>query len=263
MTRLNRSISLGLVIIMLMMALSGCAALNVFSQGGGLVINEVVSANESSFPVEALGAPDWLELYNGTDKEIDLTGYTVLRTDTNDKQFEIPAGTIAPGEYLVICATEATAEDCPYMITGFNLPKKGVGLKLKDANGMTVDQINVPTMAEDISYCRTAEGMSFCQTPTPGSENAGVFAATLEEVEAAEAPEGLRINEASEEFVEIYNYGTEPISLAAFCLTDNVSKKSKWRMPYETLEPGAYLLVSLIFFPIFPTVHLYFIFSHK
>jgi len=246
MTRLNRIISLGLVIIMLMMALSGCAALNVFSQGGGLVINEVVSANESSFPVEALGAPDWLELYNGTDKEIDLTGYTVLRTDTNDKQFEIPAGTIAPGEYLVICATEAAAEDCPYMITGFNLPKKGVGLKLKDANGMTVDQINVPTMAEDISYCRTAEGMSFCQTPTPGSENAGVFAATLEEVEAAEAPEGLRINEASEEFVEIYNYGTEPISLAAFCLTDNVSKKSKWRMPYETLEPGAYLLVSLI-----------------
>ena len=192
MTRLNRIVSLVLIFIMMMTLLSGCAALNVFSQGGGLVINEVVSANESSFPVEGLGAPDWLELYNGSDKEIDLTGYTILRTDTNDKQFEIPSGTIAPGEYLVICATEAVAEDCAYLITGFNLPKKGVGLKLKDANGMTVDQFNVPTMAEDISYCRTAEGMSFCQTPTPGSENAGVFAATLEEVEAAEAPVAKR-----------------------------------------------------------------------
>ena len=246
MTRFNKIVSLVLAVVAVMTMFSGCAALEAFAPGGSLVINEVVSANESSFLVEALGAPDWIELYNGTDKEIDLTGYTILRTDATDKQYVIPSGTIAPGEYLVICATEAKAEECEYLITGFNLPKKGVGIKLKNANGMKVDELTVPTLTEDISYCRGAEGFSFCQTPTPGSENAGVFAATLEEVEAAEAPAGLIINEAAEEFVELYNSSSEPISLAAFCLTDNVSKKSKWRLPYDTLEPGEYLLISLV-----------------
>lgn len=245
MTRFYKITGLLLAVMLFCLPLMGCSA-GLLSSGGGLVFSEIVSSNNSSFLVETLGAPDWIELYNAGDREIDLTGYMLIRTDATDKQFVFPACTLAVGEYLVLYATETTAENCDYLVTGFNLPKSGTGLKLKNANGLTVDHLEVPTLKDDISYCRTEVGFRYCKTPTPGSENAGIFVDSLEEAESAAAPEGLRINEASEEFVEIYNAGSEPIALAAFCLTDNASKKSKWRFPYETLEPQEYMTVSLI-----------------
>jgi len=233
-----------IAVMLLSLLLSGCSEIG---SGGKLVINEVVCSNGSSFLAEALGSPDWLELYNGTDRDIDLAGYTIVRTDSTDKQYEIPEGVIPAGGYMLICATEAVAEDCEYLMLGFNLPKNGTGLKLKNSEGVVLDQVTIPQLETDVSYCRDEKGeFVFCGTPTPGSENAGIFTKTLEEVEDVEPPQGLRINEASEEFAEIYNAGSEPISLAAFYLSDDASKKTKWRFPYQTLEPGEYLLVSLI-----------------
>jgi len=244
MTRFNKISCIILVLLLLLSIFSGCSTST--EAPGKLVISELVSANNNSFLVETLGAPDWIELYNGTKETIDLTGYTIIRTDATDKQYVIPSGSIAPGEYKVICATETIIENCDYLITGFNLPKKGTGVKIKNADGLTIDNVNLPELKDDISYCLTNGEFKYCQTPTPGGENAGIFAETLEEVEDAVIPTGLRINEACEEFVEVYNSGTEPISLAAFCLTDNISKKTKWRFPFETLNPGEYMLISLI-----------------
>ena len=233
-----------IMVMMLSVLLSGCGEI---TPEGKLVINEVVCSNGSSFLAEGVGSPDWLELYNGTDEDIDLSGYTIVRTDSTDKHYEIPGGVIPAGGYLLICATEAIAEECKYLMTGFNLPKNGTGVKIKNSEGVTLDLVNVPELKTDISYCRDENGeFVFCGTPTPGSENAGIFKATLDEVEEIEPPQGLRINEAGEEFVELYNAGTEPISLAAFYLSDDASNKSKWRFPYQTLEPGEYLFVSLV-----------------
>ena len=43
--------------------------------GGALVINEVVSSNRRCLVDSAVGTPDWIELYNGTDEDINLAGY--------------------------------------------------------------------------------------------------------------------------------------------------------------------------------------------
>lgn len=44
------------------------------SQYEGLVISEVMSANNSAVPDENGNFPDWLEFYNGSDHDIDMEG---------------------------------------------------------------------------------------------------------------------------------------------------------------------------------------------
>jgi uncharacterized repeat protein (TIGR02543 family) len=46
-----------------------------------------------------------------------------------------------------------------------------------------------------------------------------------------------------EDWIELYNYGEEPINLEGFGLSDNYSNPFKWVLPNVTIEPGQYLLV--------------------
>ena len=47
------------------------------SQYEGLVISEVMSANNSAVPDENGNFPDWLEIYNGSDHDIDMEGVMI------------------------------------------------------------------------------------------------------------------------------------------------------------------------------------------
>jgi len=45
------------------------------------------------------------------------------------------------------------------------------------------------------------------------------------------------------DWIELYNYGEEPINLEGYGLSDNYSNPFKWVFPNLTIEPGQYLLV--------------------
>ena len=51
------------------------------SQYEGLVISEVMSANNSAVPDENGNFPDWLEIYNGSDHDIDMEGLEMSMYD--------------------------------------------------------------------------------------------------------------------------------------------------------------------------------------
>lgn len=46
-------------------------------------------------------------------------------------------------------------------------------------------------------------------------------------------------------WVELYNFGSSPVSLRGFTLSDNPKKLQKWTFPEVTLEAGGYLLIFL------------------
>lgn len=46
-----------------------------------------------------------------------------------------------------------------------------------------------------------------------------------------------------EDWVELYNFGEEPVNLIGFGLSDNYSNPFKWVFPNTTINPGQYLLV--------------------
>jgi hypothetical protein len=85
-------------------AVSGDAA----ASGGELVVSEIVSSNKRSLVDDALGTPDWIELYNPGSTAIDLSGYGVSDNLKDLHKYVVPDGTsVGPGEYLILYASGA------------------------------------------------------------------------------------------------------------------------------------------------------------
>ena len=74
-------------------------AVTFLHSSGNAVINEVCTSNVSCCEDEKGQYPDWIEIYNPTMQNIDLSGFIVNKsTDLKKEKFIIPEGTVlAPG----------------------------------------------------------------------------------------------------------------------------------------------------------------------
>ncbi len=241
---------ISLTLFLLTIALTGLlSACSLGDLGSGLVINEVVSSNTDSLSVPQLGSPDWVEIYNGSSDDINLEGYILRNSSEPSTYYVFPDIVIKADDYLVIYAcNKPKDEELRDLCTSFNLPKDGVGLVLYDPNLKVLDEIEVPALETDISWSRTEDGFKYCITPTPGYENAGIMADSIDELaikEVIDPPAGLRLNEATAEWAEIYNGSKEVVNLASYYLSDNPSNLTKWRFPDIELLPGEFIVVGL------------------
>lgn len=126
----------------------------------GLVINEVAAA----------GAPhDWFELYNGTDRVIDLSGvrYTDDPLDAPAKATFRDDISIAPGAYRLVTVSDA--------IQGFKLGRDEV-LALLSSDGVLIDIADWAAGDSPAggSWAQVPDGSGAFETlptPTPGAPN--------------------------------------------------------------------------------------------
>lgn len=138
------------------------AAQEATPSNGKLVINEVVAKGDPH---------DWVELYNGTDKDIDLSDYSLSDSISDTaKQVKFPKGTsIKAGEYK-----KFDLQDAPEW-PDFKLSKdEEVGLFAPD--GSLVDSVdwNDGDSPDGKSYGRLPDNPSqwgTLDTPTPGAKN--------------------------------------------------------------------------------------------
>src|SRR5690554_186422 len=168
--KLLRTILFVLTLLMLTFALTGLlAACSLSDESSGLVINELVSSNTDSLSVPQLGTPDWIEIYNGSNNDINLDGYILRNSNKPSTYYVFPDIVIKANEYLVVYAcAKPKDKDIRDFCTGYNLPKDGVGLVLYDPNLKVLDEVEAPALETDISWTRTEEGFKYCITPTPG-----------------------------------------------------------------------------------------------
>ena len=70
-----------------------------------VAINEIMSSNSTTFYDSYGDTPDWIELYNNGDADVNLSGYGL--SDNMDEPFKwtFPNVTIAPDSYLLILAS--------------------------------------------------------------------------------------------------------------------------------------------------------------
>lgn len=116
--------------------------------------------------------PDWIEIYNGSSAEVNLSGYKIYdsggNTGTKPKK-EFPAGTVIPANGFFVIVTD---DDDP---SGFGLSSGGEEIWLEDAEGNIVDNFIFPAMTEvTYSYGRQPDGTAnfFIFTEiTKGSSN--------------------------------------------------------------------------------------------
>jgi len=130
-----------------------------------LVINEVASNNGDP-------NPDWIEIYNPSDVEVDVSGFGVY--DKVDARYEFAPGTkIAAKGYLVIVCDKTLAVADPATYANFGISSGGESVFLDDASFAVIDQVDVPAMALGISYARIPDGGDVFQNsnPTKGAAN--------------------------------------------------------------------------------------------
>lgn len=247
----RRLVILSLALCMLFCTACANVVLNADASVAPICINEVMSSNTHTLVDDALGTPDWIELYNASDKPVDLLEYGLSDNLKEPHKWTFPAVTIAPHAYLVVYACKQDAAMC----TGFALSKSGESLYLTDNYYNMLHMLDIPSLEADISFARDKNGnFGYCANPTPGEENGDDIVQSIGEIEYA-GSDSLHISEVlphntqtlaceSGEFfpyVKLCNTADSPVSLASFYLSDTRTDPIKWQMPDVTVAPGGYV----------------------
>lgn len=165
-----------LLIPLLALIVVGFAAWALLRGGGTeghLVISEVVTSNQNVLTDAALGTPDFVELYNGGNADVNVAGYGLSDSMKQCYRYRLPDVTIPAGGYLLIYFAGGTeeADSSPYC-TGFGLSKDGETVVLVDAHYGLLSQVDVPALDPDAAYALREDGTyGITYTPTPGSAN--------------------------------------------------------------------------------------------
>lgn len=122
-----------------------------------VVINEVLSDNQSDATDEQGENEDWIELYNRGNATVDLTGYHLTDNQWNLTKWEFPAGTmISANDYLIVWADEDSTQGPLH--TNFKLSATGETLSLMNAMGQIADEVVFAAIGTDMGYARRPNG---------------------------------------------------------------------------------------------------------
>lgn len=140
-----------------------------------VVISEVMSSNVSTLQDQFGAYPDWFELYNRSDRDVNLSGWGL--TDDTDAmgRWTFPSLVLKPGEYLTVFASGRDSIDSKKKLhTDFSLGAEGDIVILNDPEDRVADRCYVPPLRAGLSYQRQPGSTCFvfCGQPTPGTSNA-------------------------------------------------------------------------------------------
>jgi hypothetical protein len=144
-----------------------------------VVINEFLTANVSTNGLldEDLALDDWLELYNRGNASVNLAGWSLTTAADNPNLWTFPATNIAPGQYLVIFASEKDRRvPGANLHTNFKLTSAGgyLGLYNGDFPQRVAHEYApaYPEQRNDISYgLDSANNLRYFAVQTPGGPN--------------------------------------------------------------------------------------------
>jgi len=124
----------------------------------GLFINELMADNQITVTGPDGTYPDWIELYNASNKTIDLGGMFLTDTLANPTKWRFPNDTlIEPEGYLLIWADNSSDKNSLH--AGFNLRANGEEVGLFANDGVTlIDSVVFPKQLGDVSYGRFPDG---------------------------------------------------------------------------------------------------------
>ncbi len=218
----------------------------------GIVINEFMASNKTTLADKDGDYSDWIELYNKTDSEIDISFFGVSDTSDQPMKWQIPSGTkIAPHGYVVIfCSSKDKVIDGE-LHASFSLSAFEEEVVFSSKEGKIIDSFKYSKQSGDVSMARVPNGEGeFTQsaTPTPGFENSSAGYNAFADSNTIQLgnlyiSEILGNSEDGEDFIEIHNRSGESINLAGYALSDNVKNPAKWVFPDKNIGSGEYLVV--------------------
>lgn len=144
-----------------------------FSQST-IIINEIMSLNETVITDEDGDYSDWFELYNSGNNSVNLSGYKITDDINNPDKWVFPSIDIMPDSFILVFCSGKDLINGSFLHTNFNIDSEGEDLILTDSFGNILDHILPVTLSEDISYGRipdAGEEFLFFDFPSPGKSN--------------------------------------------------------------------------------------------
>lgn len=168
-----------------------------------LFINEVLSSNTNDTIDEFNEFDDWIELYNASDLDVDLTSY-YLSDDLQDlTKWQIGNGItsntiIASRSYYLSWADGSPLQGKDHANFKVNVNGETIYLStVEQSDTIIIDKVIVPKLATDVSFGREIDGAitfkSFTET-TPLSSNGSVLSSVYghEKIELKISPNPIR-----------------------------------------------------------------------
>ncbi|MFA7688629.1 MAG: lamin tail domain-containing protein [Bacilli bacterium] len=219
-----------------------------------LIITEVMSSNDGAYADENGDFYDWVELYNGTSKEINLYNYG-LSDLANEVKWVFPEYRIKPKEYLVVFLAGKNKEG---LYANFKLNSSGgESLVLRNANGKVIDALDTVKIKKNQSLMRDLKGKWFISKKiTPGFENTEEAYQKYQE-SLLNLSDNVIINEILPNnkgsfkdsygeytgYIEILNNSDKKIDLSNYTLGKSMKAPFAWKFPDIFLNPKEVIVV--------------------
>ena len=140
-----------------------------------LIISEVVTANFSVLEQSELGFCDYVELKNVSNSAVELSEYSLSDDDDELDRWMFPAGTLAPGESVIVLCEKGEGEtDAGFFKANFELNSEREQLYLSRA-GEVVDYAFLRGIPYGGSFGRMdgESGWFYFASPQPRAEKSG------------------------------------------------------------------------------------------
>lgn len=160
-----------------------CAFLSIFllgSQSEAVKANYIENSlhlNEICHNFSVKAAPDeqfynYIELYNPSDKALNLTGYSLSNSSTASSQYTINNIQIPANGYSIIYATDELTDSNSFFATS-DLCDGKTTLYLFDPKHILIDTVHIPVLKYNTSFSRSTESGNMWKytTPTPSTDN--------------------------------------------------------------------------------------------
>jgi len=221
----------------------------------GVIINEYMSDNSFTIYDADGDYSDWIELFNPTQTDADMTGY-MLSDDTNSTgKWSFPNGVVIPaGGYLtVFCSGKNILDNQGCLHTNFSLSKDDPLIILSSYQGVAVSQVEMYDLPENVSCGLLPDSSDFklFARATPGQPN-NTSPFDLSSRPSPEINDGVLISETLSassassdypfDYIEIYNSLSEEVQLGGYTLSQTPGD-ALFTFPEALLAPDSYLLV--------------------
>jgi hypothetical protein len=208
-------------------------------------------------PLDNFGEREpWIELYNAGPTTINLNGYYLATSYTNNlTEWPFPSdATIAPGEYKLIWAdAEPSETDGTNLHTSFRLLNSGMLalVRLVNSQPQIVDYLTWTELGANLSYGGSPDGQPVFRFPvhypSPRSTNSEPPLRVFINEWMARNTIGVRdpADNAQDDWFELYNAEPRAVDLGGFYLTDDALVPTKYRIPSNgryVIPAGGFLL---------------------
>jgi len=252
---LIHSIKITILIIIIILTFLTFPKLNqFFKKENKLYISEIVANNTYTFEDNYGEYSDYIEIYNGYDKKINLSGYSLSDSESNLDKWTFPDIDIESNEYIIVYASgKDICKEKDKCHTNFKLSNTKEVVILSDKDENIISKVEYSSLKNDMAFGYLSDEYKLLDNPTPGKENLKEFEYSNISNNELYINEYIIYNQRTNydglgyfsDYVELYNNSKEDLFINNIFLSDDLNDLMKYKLPSITIKKDQYLIIYL------------------